>query len=459
MNRIAGRSGVIILLALLLVAGLAFFVAEYAMEAGDWVIFQGAPHVYSAGNIGCGRVTDCSGTLLLDMNGQRTYASDLALRKATLHWLGDRSGSISAPALPHYASALAGYDLLNGVYSYGGSSGTAMLTLSAKAQTAALEAMGSYKGTVAVYNYKTGALLCAVTTPTYDPDNVPDIQDDTTGAYEGAYVNRFTGSCYIPGSIFKIVTLAAALETIPDIQSQRFSCTGSYQIGVDEIICEDVHWDQTLQEAFRNSCNCAFAQIALQLGAETLERYVEQFGITQSLAFDGITTAQGTFQAVGQADVQVAWSAIGQHLDQVNPCAFLNFMGAVAAGGKGVKPHLVEEITVGGSTTYSAGAEEGERILSAGTAQVLQEYLRSNVEQKYGADNFPGLTVCAKTGTGEVGGEKKPNAMFTGFVTDEEYPLAFIVCVEDAGYGKTVCVPIAAKVLEACKQTLDTQHG
>ena len=455
MNRIAGRAGVILLLILLLVAGLSFFIVEYAIEAGDWVIFAGSPHVYNGGNIGCGTVVGCEDTFLLDMTEGRVYSNSLAIRASTVHWLGDRYGSISAPALSYYAPQLAGYDGLNGVYSYADQDGVAQLTLSAKAQQVALEAMGDYKGTVAVYNYKTGALLCAVTTPVYDPDDVPDISQDTTGAYEGLYVNRFTQSCYIPGSIFKIVTLAAALETIPDIQERTFTCEGKISYGVDEIVCEDPHWDQTLQEAFRNSCNCAFAQIALELGGDTLQEYVELFGITESVTFDGITTDAGNFEAAGEADVNVAWSAIGQYHDQINPCAFLNFMGAVANGGKGVTPYLVEQIRVGNNTTYQADVRKQERIMSADTAETVAEYLRLNVTEKYGADNFPGLTVVAKTGTGEVGGERKPNAMLAGFVTDEQYPLAFVVCVEDAGYGKTVCIPIASKVLSACKEVID----
>lgn len=455
MNRIAGRALALLLLVAVLVAGLAFFIVEYAVEADEWVIFAGSPHVYNGGNIGCGTVYDCEGNFLLDMNGLRTYAQIRQLRCATVHWVGDRYGSISAPALSGYSAQMAGYDTVNGVYNYGNKNGKAELTLSAKVQTVALEAMGDYKGTVAVYNYKTGQLLCAVTTPTYDPDNVPDIAGDTTGAYEGIYVNRFTQSSYIPGSIFKIVTLAAALETVPDIEEKTFTCTGSCSFGADEITCEGAHWDQTLQQAFRNSCNCAFAQIALQVGAQTLEDYVRKFGITESITFDSITTAAGNYEAVGQADVNVAWSAIGQHNDQINPCAFLTFMGAVANGGKGVTPHLVERISVGNNTTYSAAAQKRERIMSENTAQTLIEYLGLNVTEKYGSENFPGLTVCAKTGTGEVGENQKPNAMFTGFVTDEEYPLAFIVCVENGGYGKTVCMPIASTVLAACKEAMD----
>lgn len=457
MNRVASRAIALWLLVAVLAGGLGFFVVEYAIESDEWVVFEGSPHVYNGGNIGCGTVVDRQGVFLLNMDAGRTYSDSLRLRQSTVHWLGDRYGSISAPALADFSAQMAGYDAVNGVYNYGNHNGVATLTLSASVQMAALEAMGSYKGTVAVYNYQTGQLLCAVTTPTYDPDAVPDLENDEDGVYEGLYVNRFTQSKYIPGSIFKIVTLAAALETIPDIEERTFTCTGSVVFGADEITCEGPHFEQTLQQAFRNSCNCAFAQIAMEVGADTLQTYVEKFGVTDSVTFDGITTASGNYEASGAADVQVAWSAVGQYHDQINPCAFLTFLGAVANGGKGVDPYVVEEITVGGTTTYSAATVKNDRIMSAETAGILAQYLRLNVTEKYGADHFPGLTVCAKTGTAEVGGDKKPNAMLAGFVTDEEYPLAFIVCVEDAGYGKTVCVPIASEVLAACKTMLDAE--
>ena len=93
--------------------------------------------------------------------------------------------------------------------------------------------------------------------------------------------------------------------------------------------------------------------------------------------------------------------------------------------------------------------------MSAETAKILQAYLRNNVQQRYGDGYFPGLQVCAKTGTAEVGGDQKPNAMLAGFVMDEDYPLAFMVCVEDAGYGGTGCLPIASQVLSACKAAID----
>lgn len=453
MNKVASRSGIVLLLVLVLIAGMTFFILEYVVQANSWVTFSGSPHVYNGGNIGCGVVTDRDGVLLLNLNSGRAYASDKLLRLSTVHWLGDRKGSVSAPALSNYAAELAGFELLNGVYSYGDTGGIAELTLSAQVQTAALEALGDYKGTIGVYNYKTGEILCAVTTPTFDPDNIPTI-DGNDDRYEGMYLNRFIQSCYTPGSIFKIVTLAAALESIPDIQEQEFSCAGSYQIGNDTVTCDGKHGKQDLKEAFRNSCNCAFAQLSQQLGKDTLSTYAAQFGITASIQFDGISTAKGNFDLTDASEFSVAWSSIGQYTDTVNPCAYMTFVGAIAADGKGVLPQLVQKVSSGGITGYSARTVKAERIMSASTAKTIQEFMEYNVSDKYGSDHFPDLTVGAKTGTAEVGGDKKPNAVFTGFVQDDRYPLAFIAIVEDGGYGREICIPIVSKVLEACKQAL-----
>ena len=118
-------------------------------------------------------------------------------------------------------------------------------------------------------------------------------------------------------------------------------------------------------------------------------------------------------------------------------------------------PYVVERISVGSDVTYQAKPVWNGRIMDEETAALVQNYMRNNVLNKYGDWNFGGLTVCAKTGTGEVGGDKKPNAMLCGYVQDEQYPLAFVVCVEDGGYGKTVCIPIAAQVLQACKESMD----
>ena len=456
MNRIAGRAWSLLLIVSILLGGLGFFLYEYYTLSENWVLHTGNPHVYEEPDLklATGTVVDRNGTFLLDFANKRTYSDDAAIRMSMLHWLGDRTGNIRGSTLLHYTKEMLGYDAVNGIYHYGGAGGQATLTLSAQVQKAALEALGNRKGTVAVYNYHTGELICAVTTPTYDPDQMPDFGADTQGTYEGVYFNRFLQAAYVPGSIFKIVTTAAALETIPDLQQQTFTCTGSYAFGPDKVTCERAHGTLDLKKAMMRSCNCAFAQIALQVGSETLERYVQAYGVTAPVRFDGITTVKGNVSLQNVANVELAWSAIGQHKDQINPCAFLAFVGAIANGGQGVQPYVIQSIQVGGKMTYTAPITPMERIMSQETAAALTALMRNNVTGYYGEEQFHGLTVCAKSGTGEVGGGKKPNAMFTGFVTDEQYPLAFIVGVEDGGYGRRTCSPIMSAVLEQCKIVL-----
>ena len=454
MNRVMSRARVLMVLVLVLALGVVFFLGEYMLNASKWVHSAGSPHIYNAENIGCGQIADRDGNLLLDLTGTRTYSNALALRKSTLHWLGDRQGNISAPALSHYAKEIAGYDPLSGLYAYGGVGGQVTLTLSAKLQMAALEAMGDYKGTIAIMNYKTGELLCAVTTPTYDPDDVPDIAGDSTGAFKGVYLNRFTQSTYTPGSIFKIVTMIAALECIEDIETQQFTCTGELRYGVDKVTCEKVHGKQNIRDAFKNSCNCAFAKVSEQIGGKRLERYAKELGVLDALEFDGIRTAAGNIDSADKVDVLVAWSAIGQHKDLVNPAGFLTMVSAVANDGIRTNPYLVSRIKTGLSTTYEVKSAATSRLMSTETAQTLKELMRNNVENYYGDEHFAGFSVCAKSGTAEVGGDQKPNAMFTGFLMDENYPLAFIVTIENGGYGRLTCVPVLEKVLLACRDAL-----
>ena len=193
------------------------------------------------------------------------------------------------------------------------------------------------------------------------------------------------------------------------------------------------------------------------LGADVLTQYVEKFRITEPVRFDGVTTSKGHFSVEGAADQEIAWAGIGQHLDTVNPCRYMTFLGAIAGGGEAAEPYIVSYAGAGFLGAHRASKTSTGRIMDKQTAEAITALLRSNVENGYGDDNFPGLTVCAKTGTAEVGGGKEPNAVFTGFCTDRAYPLAFMVVVEDAGSGAKTGIPIASKVLAACKDLLDSE--
>ncbi|MBP3633337.1 MAG: penicillin-binding protein [Oscillospiraceae bacterium] len=454
MQRITRRMLLLLVLMGLMLVGTLVFAWRYAVSSDEWVVFSGSPHVYSGGNLSLGIVTDRTGTVLLDSTNGRRYADDSELRKATMHLLGDRYGYISAPVLNDYADELIGFSKITGLHTLSDTTVQAKLSISASAQKTALAALAGRKGTIGVYNYETGEILCAVTSPTYDPDAMPDIEGDTTGTYGGVYLNRFFQTTYVPGSIFKIVTTAAALEELPDAQTKTFFCEGSCRIGADTINCNGTHYTQTLSQALANSCNVAFAQLAVELGADVMTKYANKLGITDSLQFDGITTAPGSFDLKDAAESQIAWSGIGQHTDLINAAQFMTLMGELAGGGDAAEPYIMKQVSNG----YEAKRQTVSVPLQQKTCEILTEYLRNNVITMYGQWHFPDLYVCAKSGTAELGPDEIPHATFSGFIQDANYPLAFIVIVENGGSGSATCAPIAGQVLKACCTAMDAER-
>ena len=438
------------ILSVIVIVGIAAFVVQYFVKADTWVTFPGSPHVYSGGNISTGSVRDRDGLLVLTNGERREYADDAMTRMATMHLLGDRYGYIEAPLINTYADKLLDYNSITGVYTTSETGNVLNLTLSAKACVTALEGLGNRKGTVGVYNYKTGEILCMVSSGTYDPDDMPDMETiESYDYYEGVFLNRFTRSVYVPGSIFKLITAAAAIDNIPDVFDRSFYCEQETIIGGEYITCEQYHGGISFGTGLVKSCNIVFGELAVELGPEILTRYAEAAGVNSAVSFDGTTVAEGNFDLSGAGDNDVAWAGIGQHTDLINPCQFMTFVGSIAAGGQAASPYVVDSVeTPSGEKVY-----EAQRTMSESTAAALTEMMRNDVVQNYGTYSFPDVYVCAKSGTAEVG-DGEPNAMFAGFVQDEDYPLAFIVIVENAGSGSAVCTSIAGDVLYACMESM-----
>ena len=195
MNKLAKCAWFALALAGVLLLGMGVIVVRYFIDSPDWVTFQNSPHVYTDGVMNSGKIVDRGGTVVLDATNGKSYADSASLRRSMLHLLGDREGNITPFLLQEYGSELVGFDRINGTYSTGKREGRMMLTVSADVQRTALAALDGRKGTVGVYNYKTGEILCAVSSPTYDPDDVPDVEGSPE-TYEGVYVNRFLHATY-----------------------------------------------------------------------------------------------------------------------------------------------------------------------------------------------------------------------------------------------------------------------
>lgn len=449
MRKIEKRAVLCLIIALALIAGLGLFCFRFVTNASDWAAYPYNRHMYSnSGQLLSGTILDRDGDVLTEVkDGERVYYPDATVRRATVHAVGDGSGYIGTGALTAFADRLSGYNLITGGYSPLGSGRNLTLTLDAYLNVTAYNAMDGRQGTVGVYNYKTGDILCMVSTPSLDPENPPD----ASSAEDGIYLNRFLSSAQVPGSIFKTVTLTAALENLPDLKGRTFTCTGETTVGGTVITCPKPHGKMDIESAFANSCNGVFGALAAELGGDTMTKYVEQAGLTRRMSVDGIMTAAGHYD-VSEADKgQIGWSGVGQYTDTVNPCNMMAYMGAIANGGTAAVPRLILDITTpSGIPTSWQRTEETDTLVQASTASQVKEMMKNNVVQTYGTDRFRGLDIGAKSGTAEVGGDKRPNAWFAGFLDDPEHPYAFIVLVENGGGGASVAGEIAATVLQAC---------
>lgn len=449
MRKIEKRAVLCLIIALALIAGLGLFCFRFVTNASDWAAYPYNRHMYSnSGQLLSGTILDRDGDVLTEVkDGERVYYPDATVRRATVHAVGDGSGYIGTGALTAFADRLSGYNLITGGYSPLGSGRNLTLTLDAYLNVTAYNAMDGRQGTVGVYNYKTGDILCMVSTPSFDPENPPD----ASSAEDGVYLNRFLSSTQVPGSIFKTVTLTAALENLPDLKDRTFTCTGETTVGGTVITCPKPHGKMDIESAFANSCNGVFGTLAAELGGDTMTKYVEQAGLTRRMSVDGIMTAAGHYD-VSEADKgQIGWSGVGQYTDTVNPCNMMAYMGAIANGGTAAVPRLILDITTpSGIPTSWQRTEETDTLVQASTASQVKEMMKNNVVQTYGTDRFRGLDIGAKSGTAEVGGDKRPNAWFAGFLDDPEHPYAFIVLVENGGGGASVAGEIAATVLQAC---------
>ena len=430
MKKVTTRSFAALILAALIVAGMGIYLFRLARDGGDWASFYANDSVYSGGVINRGAVTDRNGVLLA-FSGESAfgYAESADVRRACLHAVGDMKGNIGTGALSAFRSKLIGYSILTGTT---GEGGTVKLSIDADLNVAAYNALNGRRGAVLVYNYETGEILCMTSSRSYDP-NVGFDADDSD--YEGVYINRAISASFVPGSVFKLVTLAAAIENIPDLFEQTFYCGGSLEVDGQRIKCSGTHGTLTVEQALAHSCNCAFAQIAQQLGGDTIAAYAEKYGFTSTHDLNGIETAAGSVES-GENSADTAWEGIGQYNDLVVPYSLLRLMGAIANDGVVTEPSIL------------AGKSNGsERIMEAETARTLSELMSYNVEYNYGAGNYPGLSMHAKTGTAEFG-DGTSHAWFAGFITNSDAPLAFVVLVEHGGGGYAVASPIANTVLQ-----------
>lgn len=354
-------------------------------------------------------------------------------------------------------------DLITGQSSQGANIST---TLNPRAQAAAVRALGSQRGAAIAMDYETGEILAMVSTPTYDPNRLATVDLEVAreawaellNAPEEPLRNRAAREVYPPGSTFKLITAAAALEDglVPsselDAPTSLRLPNSSRSIG-NSTDCGGT--SVTLQQALQTSCNTAFGSLALDLGSDKLRAMAEAFGFNQEQTLD---LAAATSRFPTELDeAQTALSAIGQYEVAASPLQMLQVAAAIANDGVMMSPYLVSTVTNRDLTVLSSrGPEVIGQPISASTAGLLQQMMVATVEDGTGRPaQTESMVVGGKTGTAQTAPDRPPYAWFIGYA--DEPSVAIVAFVEDADVdrddisGGRLAAPIFKAVLEALR--------
>lgn len=448
------RSLILLFLMFAFIFGLTVFTLRLYQNSFMWTINPINKHVSGGKELNLGDILDRNDVVLATSdNGKRKYNSNETIRKAMLHTVGDNSNQIYTSIQNLYKDELCGYNFWLGTNPppFLKSNKNIKLTLDSNLCAAALKAMGEKRGAVAVYNYKTGEVLCMVSTPTYDPYFPPDINENNKENFEGIYINRVLSSAYTPGSIFKIVTSACGFENLSDMDEKKYTCHRKQSINGKDITCMGDHGTIGVKDALLRSCNIYFADLAIELGKDKMMQTANALGFNKRFNVNRAEVKKSQYDVSNADDYQLGWSGVGQFEDLLNPMHSLIILGAIANEGKAIIPNMIKDIYVPSENIFKlkfvdSGTKSVE-LMPKTTANKLKEMMRNNVQKGYGDSMFPGLNICAKTGTAEVGKEKNPHGWMIGFSGNEKTPYAFAVVVENSGYGRVEAGPVASAVM------------
>ena len=363
-------------------------------------------------------------------------------------------------------------DMLSNTQPEGGS---VSLTIDPQVQTAAFDAIQALgpdtQAAVVALQPTTGRILGMVSNPTYDPnllashdfDAVTEAWDRLVAAENRPLINRAVQELYPPGSTFKLVTAAAALESgdydadtrvpggaaldLPQTDN-TLPNSGGGTCGGEEV---------TLTQALNVSCNVAFGAIGLDLGEDALREQAQAFGFGERY-LRGLENQAVSYFPEDAAGPLAAYSAIGQYDVRASPLQMALVTASIANGGQGMVPYLVDEVRAPDLSVLEKVSPEEmpERAMSPESANTLTEMMVEVVDQGTGTPaQIPGVQVAGKTGTAQRSAELAPYAWFVSFAPADNPEVAVAVIVEDAGVdrnaisGGGLAAPIAKAVMEA----------
>jgi peptidoglycan glycosyltransferase len=322
------------------------------------------------------------------------------------------------------------------------------LTIDHEIQQYAMALLEKQKGSIIAMNPINGEVYAMVSYPSYDSNNLIENWDDIVEDEDSPLINRATQGLYIPGSIFKIITAASALEN-QNIKT-NYECKG--QITIDGYPLKDynsnAHGSVDLHQSLVKSCNVAFGQIALELGQNNLKNTAENFLLNKNIPLD-IEIKKSIFHTGKMNKPDLASTGIGQGKTQVTPLNMALMASAIANNGKMVQPILVKEVLSSeGDIIKTKETITLSEAISPEIASSIKDMMIDVVNSGTGKNAaLSSIQVAGKTGTAQVTGQED-HAWFVGFAPADNPKVAIAVLLENYGStGGSSAAPIARKLI------------
>ncbi len=336
-------------------------------------------------------------------------------------------------------------------------------TLNPAAQRQALKALAGRRGAVVALEVDSGAVAVMASVPTYDPNGLPDRFSRLVKEKSSPLLNRPTQGKYPPGSIFKVVTAAAAIDSGKLTPSSMLDGSSPQIFATKELknFANKDFGEVTLKEALTRSINTAFANVGVELGKDQIFKYMDRFGFNKKppvdlpddeKAISGIYERKSNRPLGKDANIDLARVSIGQGGLLVTPLQMAMVAQTVANRGELLEPYLVREVV--DQDGRSAGKREPKKmdnVIRPSSAAELKEMMLGVVNRGTGAAaQIPGVEVAGKTGTAEVKpGSDINQVWFMAFAPADRPRYAVVATVERSlGEGGTVAAPIVKQVLQ-----------
>lgn len=347
------------------------------------------------------------------------------------------------------------------------------LSIDLRLQKAAVAGLGNDRGAVVMLDPTTGEVLAMASTPTFDASKIAD--PSTAAATMAALqadkrlplLPRATLGQYVPGSVLKIVTAIAGLDTgaiTPQTTYPQQPAAEKTGLLVDGFRIKDGHHPQTdgraldFAEATEVSCNIWYALTGLAIGGDRLVAEADKLGFGQPLPFDlptavsRLTNGEGSAPGGFADDAELASAAFGQGQAVVTPLQMALVASVVADDGWLMKPHLVTALTGNAAGARTIGPDTWRRVISAEDAAAIKAAMEQAVEGSLGrlfttGAAVPGIPTAGKSGTAQLGGSGEPHSWFIGFAPVDHPKVAIAVIVEQGGRGGERAAPLAGSLM------------